>query len=144
MTNKMNPVVHFEMPYNDRDRMCTFYEKAFGWKTNKLGQEMGNYVVAMTTELDEKNKFPKEPGRINGGFYKASEDPLSRVPSFVIAVDNIEEAMKKVTDAGGTIKGSSNKENPMKPDMIPGVGLYISVIDTEGNRVSLLQPDPMM
>jgi len=29
------------------------------------------------------------------------------------------------------------------PDEIPGVGLYASIIDTEGNRVSLLEPKSM-
>jgi predicted enzyme related to lactoylglutathione lyase len=29
--NKMNPVVHFEMPANDRKRMADFYTKVFGW-----------------------------------------------------------------------------------------------------------------
>ena len=37
-----DPVVHFEMPYEDRDRMVRFYEKVFGWKGQKLGPEMGN------------------------------------------------------------------------------------------------------
>ena len=40
--SKMNPVVHFEMPYDDRERMATFYQSAFGWQTQMLGQEMGN------------------------------------------------------------------------------------------------------
>ncbi|MGZ5819707.1 MAG: hypothetical protein ACXWJD_13295, partial [Burkholderiaceae bacterium] len=49
---KMNPVVHFEMPYEDSDRMAQFYESAFGWKTQRLGQEMGNYVVVTTAISD--------------------------------------------------------------------------------------------
>jgi predicted enzyme related to lactoylglutathione lyase len=32
---------------------------------------------------------------------------------------------------------------PGEPDEIPGVGLYVSFLDTEGNRVGLLQPKPM-
>jgi predicted enzyme related to lactoylglutathione lyase len=35
---KMNPVVHFEMPAEDRKRMADFYTKAFGWKTQQLGR----------------------------------------------------------------------------------------------------------
>ena len=46
----MNPVVHFEMPYDNRARMAGFYEAAFGWQTRMMGPEMGNYVVAHTTE----------------------------------------------------------------------------------------------
>lgn len=42
----MNSVVHFEMPYDDRQRMAKFYGSAFGWQTQMLGEEMGNYVLA--------------------------------------------------------------------------------------------------
>jgi hypothetical protein len=38
----INPVVHFEMPYENRERLVKFYEKAFGWQMQKLGQEMGD------------------------------------------------------------------------------------------------------
>jgi len=65
--SKMDSVVHFEMPYDDRERMAKFYRDAFGWQTRMLGQEMGNYVIATTTESDESR--PKRPGAINGGFF---------------------------------------------------------------------------
>jgi predicted enzyme related to lactoylglutathione lyase len=55
---KMNPVVHFEIPAEDRNRMADFYTKAFGWKTQQLGEDMGNYVLATTTDSDE-NGMPK-------------------------------------------------------------------------------------
>lgn len=58
---KMNPVVHFEMPAEDRKRMAEFYTKVFGWKTEQLGEDMGNYVLATTTDSDEKG--PKKAGR---------------------------------------------------------------------------------
>lgn len=137
--SKMNPVVHFEMPAEDRKRMSDFYTKAFGWKTQQLGQEMGNYVVVTTSDTDEKTMRPKEPGTINGGFYQKSEDPVSQHPSVVISVADIREAMKKVTEAGGKILGG-DPNNPGEPGDIPGVGLYCSFLDTEGNRVSMLQP----
>ncbi len=134
----MNPVVHFEMSYEDKQRMVDFYSKAFGWKTNMLGPEMGNYVVVQTTETDE-NGMIKKPGNINGGFYQAQDQ--HKGISVVIAVDDIYEAMKNVKQAGGTITGGS--QGPDKPDDIPGVGLYVSMIDTEGNKVALLQPKGM-
>ena len=37
----MNPVVHFELPYDDRDRVVKFYQTAFGWELQKLGEDMG-------------------------------------------------------------------------------------------------------
>jgi predicted enzyme related to lactoylglutathione lyase len=134
----MNPVVHFEIPAEDTKRMSAFYTQAFGWRTQALGPEMGNYVLVQTTETD-KNGFPKEPGRINGGFAAKSKDFQSI--NLVIGVDDIREAMKKVAEAGGTVLGG---QKPGEPDEIPGVGLYASFIDTEGNRVGLLQPKGQM
>jgi predicted enzyme related to lactoylglutathione lyase len=32
---KMNPVVHFEMLYEDRERLSKFYSNAFGWGIQK-------------------------------------------------------------------------------------------------------------
>jgi len=40
-----DPVVHFEMPAEDRKRMAKFYTKAFGWQTQFLGEDMGNYTT---------------------------------------------------------------------------------------------------
>ena len=134
---KMNPVVHFEMPARDRKRMADFYTRVFGWKAQHLGPEMGNYVTVQTTETSEKG-FPNEPGRINGGFFERTKD--DQVPSVVIAVDDIRDAMKKVAAAGGKVLGG---QKPGEPDNIPGVGLYAAMIDTEGNRVGMLQPAPM-
>ncbi len=128
---KMNPVVHFEMPAEDRKRMADFYTKVFGWKTQPLGEDMGNYVLATTIDSDEMGR-PREPGAINGGFFQKTDDKPSQYPSVVIAVEDIKEHMKKVERAGGKVLG--------EPRDIPGVGLYVSFFDTEGNRVSMLQP----
>jgi len=129
---KMSPVVHFEMPAEDRQRMADFYTRAFGWHTQMYGPEMGNYVVATTTESDAAG--PKQPGAINGGFYTKSADMPAQYPSVVISVDNIRESMKTVTASGGKVLG--------EPMDIPGVGQYVSFFDTEGNRVSMLQALP--
>ena len=134
----MNPVVNFEMPYEDRDRMAGFYAKAFGWKPQMLGPEMGNYVVMHTTEMDE-NRMPTKPGRINGGFFKKTK-ATAQYPSVVIAVDDINEAIKAVEEAGGKIIGG---QKPGEPDDIPGIGLYIGFSDSEGNRASMIQPKGM-
>jgi len=136
--SNMNPVVHFEMPYEDKTRMANFYAQAFGWKHQMLGPEMGNYVVVTTSERDEKTGFPMKPGMINGGFFAKTKD--TQYPSVVIAVDDIKQAMKSVKEAGGRILGG---QKPGEPDEIPGVGLYVAFIDSEGNRVSMLQPAPM-
>ena len=134
---KMYPVVHFEMPAEDRRRMADFYTNVFGWRTEQLGPEMGNYVLAATAETDE-NRMVKVPGAINGGFFqKTGPDQSSRI---TIAVDDIRAAMSRVKKAGGKVLGGMQK--PGEPDEIPGVGLYATFIDSEGNHVSMLQPYP--
>ena len=139
----MNPVVHFEMGYQDKQRMVDFYTNVFGWKAQMMGPEMGNYVVAQTTETDDKGMI-QTPGNINGGFYQKTDNPLSHAPSVVIAVDDIRQAMKDAVAAGGKIMGTKNQggEQSEEPQDIPGVGLWMSMMDTEGNRFSLLQPKP--
>lgn len=129
----MDPVVHFEMPYQNRERMITFYESVFGWRTEALGEEMGNYVVVTTADADAKPGAPR--GAIGGGFFPRKDDWPAQYPSIVIAVDDIQASMKKLANAGGEVLG--------EPMEIPGIGLYVSFFDTEGNRVSLLQPAAM-
>jgi len=129
----MNPVVHFEMPYDDAARMARFYETAFGWKTQALGEEMGGYVTAATGPCDAGGR-PTAPGTINGGFFARKPDWPGQYPSVVVAVDDISAAMRQVQAAGGSVLG--------EPMMIPGVGQYVAFMDTEQNRASMLQPLP--
>jgi len=130
----MCPVIHFEMPYDDRDRMAAFYRSVFNWRTEMLGSDMGHYVLASTTESDAEGCMPREPGRINGGFYGRNPQWPAQHPSVVIGVEDIRAAMRRVAAAGGEVLG--------EPMPIPGVGQYVSFLDTEGNRVSMLQPVP--
>lgn len=127
---KNNPVVHFEMPYKNAKRVTGFYSKVFDWGMQYI-PTMGKYVVATTTDSDKKTGRPKTPGAINGGFYPKS-NRQAKYPSVVIAVGDIKAAMKKIEQAGGKLTG--------KPTDIAGVGMWIPFIDSEGNRVSILQP----
>jgi len=130
---KKSPVVHFEMPYKDGKRLSEFYSKTFGWDMQGPMAEMGSYIVAHTAETDE-NQMVKTPGTINGGFFPRSDrEPGRAMPSVVIAVDNLEEAMESVKKSGGKIDG--------EPTEIPGIGMWVVFTDTEDNRVSILQPD---
>jgi len=132
--SKMNPVVHFEMPAENRKRMAEFCTKTFGWQTQQLGPEMGEYLLVSTTETSQDG-HPKMPGAINGGFYQKTDDPVSNYPSVVISVDDINESIGKIKNGGGKILGEVQE--------IPGIGKYISFIDTESNRVGMLQPSEM-
>ena len=91
---------------------------------------MGNYVFVTTSDSDQNGR-PKDAGMINGGFYSRNESS-GQHPSVVIAVEDLKKSMKNIKSAGGKVLGESMK--------IPGYGMYISFIDTENNRVSLMEP----
>lgn len=135
----MDPVVHFEMPAKDKKRVAGFYSKVFGWQMTQLGAEMGDYLLAGTAEVDE-NRMIKTPGAINGGFFDYQDKEGFNIPHLVISVDNLEESMKKVEEAGGKILGGAT--GPGKIDDIPGIGKYVSFLDSENNLVGMLQPNP--
>jgi len=127
----MNPVVHFELPYENAERAAAFYRAAFGWQTQNHGPEMGNYVVVTTATKDVLPDAPR--GAINGGLYQKKADWPAQYPSIVIGVEDLQKAMRAVREAGGEVLG--------EPMEIPEVGLYVSFFDTERNRNSMLQPN---
>jgi predicted enzyme related to lactoylglutathione lyase len=129
----MDPVVHFELPCDDRERIARFYSQVFGWQCQMLGPEMGNYVVVTTADKDGPPHGKR--GAIGGGFYTRTKEMPAQFPSVVIAVQDIRASMKKIDAAGGKVLG--------EPMDIPTVGAYVSFMDTEGNRTSILQPLPM-
>ena len=123
----MNSVVHFEVPADDLERAKKFYGSVFGWQLMDMGPNMGNYVLATTTESDQAG--PKKPGAINGGMMKRTEN--KKAPIIVIDVENIDEHVKKVEMAGGKI---------IEPKMPVGdMGLLAYVTDTEGNLIGVWQ-----
>ena len=124
-----NRVVHFEIEATDRERAKAFYTQAFGWQMEQLGAEMGEYVTVQTGDSNE-------PGGINGGIYTGRPGAGKEVNAYacVIGVDDIDQAMTKVTAAGGELMGE-------KMD-IPTIGTFIRCKDTEGNIFTMLQPLP--
>jgi uncharacterized protein len=122
----MDKVVHFEIPFDDKQRAMKFYSECFGWRLADM-PEM-NYVMASTAEVDEQFR-PKEAGAINGGlFQRPAEAPN---PTLYVGVSSIEAALAKVTAAGGRVV------TPKTP--IPGMGAYARIADTEGNVVGLYE-----
>ena len=89
--------------------------------------------MATTTESDKKGR-PKNPGTINGGVFQKTDDKPAQYPSIVIAVEDIRQHMMNVEKSGGKVLG--------EPMEIPGVGLYVSFFDTEGNRLGMIHPVP--
>lgn len=128
---KNSPVVHFEMPAKDKARVSKFYTDVFGWQMMQLGSEMGDYILAGTTPVDE-NQMAINPGAINGGFFEYKDKDGFNSPHVVIQVENLDESIENVKKSGGQIISE-------KMD-IPGIGTYVSFKDSEENNVGMLQP----
>jgi predicted enzyme related to lactoylglutathione lyase len=122
----LDKVVHFEIPVDNLERAQKFYKTAFNWMINPVPQM--NYTILGTTEVDEMN-MPKEPGAINGGMMQRSDS--IKCPILTIAVENIDEAIKKVESLGGKIVQGKME--------VPNMGISAYFQDTEGNVLGLWQ-----
>ncbi|MBP9773348.1 MAG: VOC family protein [Candidatus Peribacteraceae bacterium] len=126
MPSSSNPVIHFEVQADNIGRAKAFYEKAFGWKIEQVmtKEKGGMDYWGLTTRPDGK------PG-INGGLYERPADNKLTTFDCTIHVENIDAAIKAVTDNGGSIRAEKSE--------IPGVGWFARCNDTEGNIFGLLQ-----
>ena len=120
----MRKVVHFEIPADDIARAKEFYGSVFEWQLEDI--DGMDYTSVTTVPVDDQ-QMPTEPGAINGGLIHRSEE-LS-VPVLTVDVDSIDETLKSVEAAGGTVVRSRTE--------IPGMGAYAYLRDPEGNVVGL-------
>ena len=117
----MSRVIHFELPIDDPERAIAFYEKALGWKIEKW-QGPEDYWLVMTGDKSE-------PG-IDGGLTRRG---TAKATTNTIGVESIDEATRKIVEAGGRTLGSK--------ETIPGVGYQQYCVVTEGNVFGIMQPD---
>jgi uncharacterized protein len=121
----MDSVVHFEIPYDESERVESFYREVFGWKVSEVPDM--NYHIAHTTEIDKDN-MPINKGAINGGFYKRGDEG-AKSPVVVINVENLNQSIEKVEKEGGKVVMSKRK--------VGNMGYYCQVEDTEGNVIGI-------
>ena len=119
----MPKVIHFEIPADDTKRAVAFYEKAFGWKLYKYGNEQMDYWLV--TAGDDK-----EMG-INGAL--SSKDQIHPTTVNTISVESFEEAVEKIKEAGGQVLAQKMT--------VPQVGYMTYCKDTEGNIFGIMQTD---
>ena len=122
----MDKVVHFEIPFENKQRAMDFYTRCFGWQLTDMPQM--NYVMANTVATGPDYR-PTEPGAINGGLFERPKEAPS--PVIYVGVASVDEAIKKVQAAGGKVV------TPRTP--IPDMGAYGRVSDTEGNIIGLFE-----
>ncbi|MDD1679714.1 MAG: VOC family protein [Methanomicrobiales archaeon] len=124
----MSNLAYFEVPVDNIERAKNFYSSLLNWKiepTKTPGMTMEYYDIT-TGEAKE--------GTLNmGGMYRR-QDPNANLLTYAM-VDDIDEAIKKVTRLGGKI---------LIPKMtIPNVGNIVTITDSEGNPLGLWQPGMM-
>lgn len=121
-------IVHFELPYEDRDRASTFYTELFGWDI----QTFPGMDYSMVTTGPSGDQGPTEPGFINGGM-GANEGNLTG-PRVVIDVEDIDATLREVEARGGQAVAAKSPVAQM------GWSAYFR--DSEGNVVGLWQTNP--
>jgi predicted enzyme related to lactoylglutathione lyase len=126
LEDAVNKVVHFEIPFENKERAMRFYSQSFGWKLQDM-PEM-NYVMASTVATGPDYR-PTEPGAINGGLFQRPKEAPS--PVIYVGVDSVDDAISKVKAAGGKVI------TPRTP--IPGMGAYGRIADPDGNVIGLFE-----
>jgi predicted enzyme related to lactoylglutathione lyase len=121
-------VVHFEIPFADGDRARSFYQSAFGWNLMPI-PEM-SYTIVSTGPTGEQG--PSEPGYIGGGMLARTD--LFQGPVITVDVDDIDSALAKVEELGGTTVRPRQEVGQM------GFAAYFT--DPEGNLMGLWQTAP--
>jgi predicted enzyme related to lactoylglutathione lyase len=119
-------VVHFEVPYDDADRARAFYSDVFGWNIQPMPELDYNFVSTGATSAEG---MPTEPGYIGGGLFQRQGD-VDR-PVITINVENIDAALAKLEEHGGTQVGEQIPVGEM------GIAAYFK--DSEGNLMGLWQ-----
>lgn len=109
----MASVEHFEIPADDVERAQTFYGNVFGFTYEPWGDDMGMLMTG---------------GGINGDVHQRGVVPH---PTVVITVDDIEQTLSAIVEAGGERVGEIVA---MSEQM-----RYAYFRDTEGNLVGVVE-----
>jgi len=117
-----HPVVHFEIPAQDMERLKRFYSDLLGWRFEG-SPGMPDYLMITTAEQGQG---------INGGLMKKMV-PQQTVLNYVM-VESVEEYSEKVKKLGGQVV--------MGKTAVPKMGWFAVCLDPEGNPIGLWQMDP--
>lgn len=118
-------IVHFELPYEDRERATAFYGELFGWDIQSFAGT--DYSIVSTGPTGDQG--PTEPGFINGGL--GAKEGTFDGPRVVIDVDDIDATLSEVESRGGQTLAARTPVAEM------GWSAYFR--DPEGNVVGLWQ-----
>ncbi len=119
-------VIHFEIPFDDKDRAKRFYSDVFHWQLD----EMPDFeYVGVSTGPAGDDGMPDEPGYIGGGMTARGGTNTGTV--VVLASADIDADLSRVESHGGEILEGKTPVGQM------GFAAYFK--DPEGNVVGLWQ-----
>ncbi len=120
----MPRVVHFEIHADEPQRAADFYQKLFGWASEKFG-DMDYRIVTTGT--------PNEPG-IDGAILPRAGGSGDKMIGFVCTIDvpDIDTFIARAEGMGA--------EQAQPKNEVPGVGWTAYFKDTEGNVFGMFQP----
>jgi len=116
--------VHFEMSFENADRIKEFYGTVFGWSFQKWGDDSMPYYLT-TTGPDG------EPG-INGGMM-LRQGGMPAGTTNTMGVESVDKAVETIKSAGGNII--------LEKMAVPGMGWVAYATDTEGNQFGVFEMD---
>ncbi|MFC4555801.1 VOC family protein [Georgenia faecalis] len=119
-------VIHFEIPFDDRERAKAFYRDVFSWETEEMPEL--DYVGVSTGPVGEDG-MPGEPGYIGGGM--TPRDATNGGTVVVLHSADIDADLARVLAHGGKVVTEKEPVGDM------GFAAYFT--DTEGNVVGLWQ-----
>lgn len=115
------PIVHYEIPANDVERLKKFYQECFGWKFSNANMPGVEYWM-----------FSTGKNSLGGGVYKKQD--AGEGPRNYVHVESVGDAIVTFQQAGGSII--------LQKQDVPKVGFIAVGLDPEGNAVGLFQPLP--
>ncbi len=120
-------VVHFEIPFDDKERAKRFYSGVFGWQLDAM-PGFDDYLGAATGPTTEDGT-PSEPGFIGGGM--AARGGTNTQTVITISSADIDADLSRVDANGGEVLTGKTPVGDF------GYAAYFK--DTEGNVVGLWQ-----
>ncbi|MFI0433934.1 MAG: VOC family protein [Candidatus Nanopelagicales bacterium] len=123
--------IHFEIHASDPQRLIDYYSELFGWRFDRWGEVP---YWAITTAAGDAG----EPG-IDGGLMLREgpaplvDAPLNAMP-VTVGVEDCADCLARAVELGGT--------EAMGVSPIPGIGWLAYIIDPDGNKFGIMQPDP--
>jgi uncharacterized protein len=122
------PVVHFEVVGKDGEKLRNYYGELFGWSID------ADNPMAYGMVTRESNKAKDGSLGIGGGIGQGPEGYEGHV-TFYVAVPDVEEALAKAEQLGGTrIMG------PERIMEMVEIGLFN---DPEGHVIGVVKDEPM-